>query len=198
MATVNFEKNKKEALKNLISDKTDNRRHINTIINGKSIDTNTNLSLEYITLYGAFVYDIGESFPVLKYDRFRTMFSDLREALELHMETKEYDKKALKRIMVHLSLELGTDIRFTDEFQQMLSENLLENDYSDLQEDFTFENLYHHYAPKEKAKKRDFNSAILNSLYQTSLGTDYKIAVGETEFSTGQNENESQTRGRKK
>lgn len=198
MATVNFEKNKKEALKNLIVDKEQNKKHINTIINGKNFNSNTQLSLEYINLYSAFTYDIGESFPLQKYDRFRTMFSDLREALELHMETTEYDKKALKRIMVNLSLELGTDIRFTDEFQQMLSENLLEKDYSDLQEDFTFENLYHQYAPKEKTKKIDFNSAILNSLYQTSLGIDYKVAVGETEISTIQNEDEPQTRERKK
>lgn len=205
MATVNFEKNKKEALKNLISDKTDNRRHINTIINDKSIDTNTNLSLEYITLYGAFVYDVGESFPVVKYDRFRNMFLDLREALELHMETKEYDKKTLKRIMVHLGLELGTDIRFTDELQQMLSENLLEKDYSDLQENFTFETLYEQYKPKEYSNKKrtGLNVEDLYKLYEqklendnlkSSVGYPKKLVVGE-EY---QSDEAPQTRGRKK
>ena len=43
MATVNFEKNKKEALKNLISDKTDNRRHIYKIIN-----TNINILTKFL------------------------------------------------------------------------------------------------------------------------------------------------------
>ena len=39
MATVNFEKNKKEALKNLVIDKEQNKKHINTIINGKNLNT---------------------------------------------------------------------------------------------------------------------------------------------------------------
>lgn len=202
MTTINFEKNKKEALKNLVCDKKQSDTHTNTIINGKNLNTNANLSLEYINLYGIFVYDVGESFPIVKYDKFKAMFSDLREALELYMETKEYNKKALKRIMVHLGLELGTDIRFTDEFQQMLSENLLEKDYSDLQENFTFENLYHQYAPKRKPNKRSFTSAILKSLYQTTLEIDFtyhdKTAVGVKEFSTVQKEDEPQTRGKGK
>lgn len=163
MPTVTFEKNKKEALANLISVNTGT--HITPSINKSNLWTETNLSITYISLYTAFVHDVGESFPSLKYKCFRIMFEELREALELYAETKEYDSRTLKRIMVHLNLELGTDVRFIDEFQQMLSENLLEKDYSDLQEDFTFEKLYNHYTPKDTTKERKGNLATLAQLY---------------------------------
>ena len=59
MASINFEKNKKEALKNIINDKNKSNAHIN-VINSHLIDKDTNLSLEYISLYSDFVYDEGE------------------------------------------------------------------------------------------------------------------------------------------
>ena len=132
MPTVNFEKNKKEALENLVWDKRKSITQGSFIVNGKNIDDDTSLAVEYINLYEAFTYDIGESFPVLKYDRFKTLFLDLREALDAHIETGEYSSETLKRIMVHLNLELGTDINFTSTFQTMLLEDMLQQDYSDL------------------------------------------------------------------
>ena len=151
MPSVNFEKNKKEALKNLVWDKRRSVVQGSFIVSGKPMDDDTSLAVEYINLYEAFTYDIGESFPVLKYDRFRTLFLDLREALDTHIEEGQYDSETLKRVMVHLNLELGTDINFTSTFQTMLLEDALQQDYSDLQENFTFDNLYQRYSHNKKA-----------------------------------------------
>ena len=208
MASINFEKNKKEALKNIINDKNKSNAHIN-VINSHLIDKDTNLSLEYISLYSAFVYDEGESFPIIKYDCFRTMFLELRNALDLHIEDGEYDTETLERIMTHLSLELGTDIRFPETFQQMLSENMLNRDYSDLKEKFTFENLYQQYNKKTSHKKaeRNLNMKDLYQLYEDKLKMDKskysdgyakKLVVGETEFPEYPSEESQQKRGRKK
>lgn len=150
MATINFEKNKKEALKNLVWDKRKSVVQGSFIVNGKPIDDDTSLALEYINLYSSFIYDQGESFPTLKYDRFRTFFLDLREALETHIEQGQYDTETLKKIMVHLNLELGTDVNFTDTFQSMMLEGSLEKDYSDYQENFTFDYLYQQYGRGRK------------------------------------------------
>lgn len=208
MASINFEKNKKEALKNIINDKNKSNAHIN-VINSHLIDKDTNLSLEYISLYSAFVYDEGESFPIIKYDCFRTMFLELRNALDLHIEDGEYDTETLERIMTHLSLELGTDIRFPETFQQMLSENMLNRDYSDLKEKFTFENLYQQYNKKTSHKKaeRNLNMKDLYQLYEDKLKMDKskysdgyakKLVVGETEVAEYPSEESQQKRGRKK
>lgn len=150
MATINFEKNKKEALKNLVWDKRKSVVQGSFIVNGKPIDDDTSLALEYINLYSSFIYDQGESFPTLKYDRFRTFFLDLREALETHIGQGQYDTETLKKIMVHLNLELGTDVNFTDTFQSMMLEGSLEKDYSDYQENFTFDYLYQQYGRGRK------------------------------------------------
>lgn len=208
MASINFEKNKKEALKNIINDKNKSNAHIN-VINSHLIDKDTNLSLEYISLYSAFVYDEGESFPIIKYDCFRTIFLELRNALDLHIEDGEYDTETLERIMTHLSLELGTDIRFPETFQQMLSENMLNQDYSDLKEKFTFENLYQQYNKKTSHKKaeRNLNMKDLYQLYEDKLKMDKskysagyakKLVVGETEVPEYPSEESQQKRGRKK
>lgn len=208
MASINFEKNKKEALKNIINDKNKSNAHIN-VINSHLIDKDTNLSLEYISLYSDFVYDEGESFPIIKYDCFRTMFLELRNALDLHIEDGEYDTETLERIMTHLSLELGTDIRFPETFQQMLSENMLNRDYSDLKEKFTFENLYQQYNKKTSHKKaeRNLNMKDLYQLYEDKLKMDKskysdgyakKLVVGETEVAEYPSEESQQKRGRKK
>lgn len=208
MASINFEKNKKEALKNIINDKNKSNAHIN-VINSHLIDKDTNLSLEYISLYSAFVYDEGEGFPIIKYDCFRTMFLELRNALDLHIEDGEYDTETLERIMTHLSLELGTDIRFPETFQQMLSENMLNRDYSDLKEKFTFENLYQQYNKKTSHKKaeRNLNMKDLYQLYEDKLKMDKskysdgyakKLVVGETEVAEYPSEESQQKRGRKK
>lgn len=208
MASINFEKNKKEALKNIINDKNKSNAHIN-VINSHLIDKDTDLSLEYISLYSDFVYDEGESFPIIKYDCFRTMFLELRNALDLHIEDGEYDTETLERIMTHLSLELGTDIRFPETFQQMLSENMLNQDYSDLKEKFTFENLYQQYNKKTSHKKaeRNLNMKDLYQLYEDKLKMDKpkysagyakKLVVGETEVPEYPSEESQQKRGRKK
>lgn len=165
MPTLTFEKNKQEALANQIS-ANNKGTHITPIIDKSDLWVETNLVIAYISLYSAFVYDVGEHFPPLKYDCFRRMFEELKEALELYAETKEYDSRILERVMVHLNLELGTDVIFTDEFQQMLSENLLEKDYSDLQEDFTFRKLYEAYTPKDNTKGKKDDLEIVANLYR--------------------------------
>lgn len=156
MSSVNFEKNKKEALENLVWDKRRSVVQGSFIVNGKPIDDDTSLALEYINLYSAFTYDIGESFPTLKYDRFRTFFLDLREVLEDHIEEGQYDTETLKRVMVHLNLELGTDINFGDTFQNMLLEGRLERDYSDYQDNFTFDYLYQQYGRGRTESSYDY------------------------------------------
>lgn len=160
MPSVNFEKNKKEALKNLVWDKRRSVVQGSFIVNGKPMDDDTSLAVEYINLYEAFTYDIGESFPVLKYDRFRTLFLDLREALDTHIEGGQYDSEALKRVMVHLNLELGTDVNFTSTFQTMLLEDALQQDYSDLQENFTFDHLYQQYSHGKKESSYPNRQAV--------------------------------------
>ena len=148
MTSLNFEQNKKEAIENLTLDK---RKKI--MVNENNMGDDKNLALEYINLYSAFVYDIGESFPISKFDCFRALFLDLREAIESHMQEGEYDSETLKRIMVHLNLELGTDVNFIVTFKNMLLENTIQKGYSELQEDFTFNNLYQQYNLSNKKEK---------------------------------------------
>ncbi len=183
MASVKFEKNKKEALENLVWDKRKSVVQGSFIVNGKPIDTDTSLSLEYVNLYSTFTYDIGETFPLQKYDRFRTVFLDLRDALESHIEEGQYDAETLKRVMVHLNLELGTDINFTDTLQTMLLEDMLDKDYSDMKEQFTFDNLYQHYTKTPKKGNQNFAN-------QKAVGED-----NSPEYPEGPN---PQSRGRKR
>lgn len=183
MPSLNFEQNKKEALENLVWDKRKSVVQGSFIVNGRSMDEDTSLAVEYINLYEAFTYDIGETYPVLKYDLFRTLFLGLRDALDAHIEEGKYDAETLKRVMVHLNLELGIDINFTDTLQTMLLEDMLDKDYSDMKEQFTFDNLYQHYTKTPKKGNQNFAN-------QKAVGED-----NPPEYPEGPN---PQSRGRKR
>ena len=163
MSSLTFERNKQEALKNLIQDKRKSAVQGDFNVNGQELDTDTQLSLEYINLYNAFINDFGENFPALKYDKFRTFFLDLRDAIEAHIETGEYDAEVLKQIMVHLNLELGTDVNFSSTFEKMLKEDSFQPSYSELKDRFTFECLYSQYNTTTKTESQG---------YYESTGTD--------------------------
>ena len=59
MSSLTFERNKQEALKNLIQDKRKSAVQGDFNVNGQELDTDTQLSLEYINLYNAFINDFG-------------------------------------------------------------------------------------------------------------------------------------------
>ena len=114
-----------------------------------SLDDNSKLNAEFMRLNEEFIYGNGmKTFPLDKFNSFKMLFSDLRGALDGYFVRDINDQKEVetfKKIMVYLSLELGTEVSFPNLFTTMLENGELSQDYYDMKESFSYPVLYHKY-----------------------------------------------------
>lgn len=114
-----------------------------------SLDDNSKLNTEFMRLNEEFIYGNGmKTFPLDKFNSFKMLFSDLRGALDGYLVRDINDQKEVetfKKIMVYLSLELGTEVSFPNLFTTMLENGELSQDYYDMKESFSYPVLYQKY-----------------------------------------------------
>ena len=114
-----------------------------------SLDDNSKLNTEFMRLNEEFIYGNGtKTFPLDKFNSFKMLFSDLRGALDGYFVRDINDQKEVetfKKIMVYLSLELGTEVSFPNLFTTMLENGELSQDYYDMKESFSYPVLYQKY-----------------------------------------------------
>ena len=114
-----------------------------------SLDDNSKLNAEFMRLNEEFIYGNGmKTFPLDKFNSFKMLFSDLRGALDGYFVRDINDQKEVetfKKIMVYLSLELGTEVSFPNLFTTMLENGELSQDYYDMKESFSYPVLYQKY-----------------------------------------------------
>lgn len=113
----------------------------NFIVNGKKLNPEAQLFREYDRILLNFTYLSGQEFDFVKYNSFRNIIDSLSSSLK----SGSYDYETVKKVMVHLDLELGVEVYFVSSLSKII-ENGLENikDYSQF-EVFDYETLTAHY-----------------------------------------------------
>ena len=114
-----------------------------------SLDDNSKLNAEFMRLNEEFIYGNGmKAFPLDKFNSFKMFFSDLRGELDGYFVrdiNNQKEVETFKKIMVYLSLELGTEVSFPNLFTTMLENGELSQDYYDMKESFSYPVLYQKY-----------------------------------------------------
>ena len=122
---------------------------------GKKLLPEVQLVNEYLKLSSVFTFVVGEEYDFEKYNAFRVMLKDLHEAIDsLYSNLINIDVKTIQKIIVHLDLELGTDITYYAIFLEMLENNELDEDYNEMGLNFTFDYLSRKYSDNSKKRSR--------------------------------------------
>lgn len=136
----NFYKNLKDAIESK-SDDPFIEEFENFLVDGKELSPEAQLIKEKSRISLAFTHFEGQTFDFTKHNSFRILLEDISNSIS----SGTYDYETLKKIMVHLDLELGIEVMFTASLYKML-ERGIENikDYEHF-ENFNYQNLYNEY-----------------------------------------------------
>ncbi len=135
-----FYKNLLDAVDNMDND-PEMEEYENFMVNGKELNSEAQLFREYDRILLNFTHLKGQEFDFVKHNSFRNLI----EAISTSLKTGSYDYETIKKVMVHIDLELGVDVYFVASLSKMI-ENGLENvkDYYQF-ENFNYETLTSHY-----------------------------------------------------
>ena len=111
------------------------------VINGKPLTEKKQISLEYDKLKDVFIHEYLTRWDLVKLNTFRAILNDLSSSLD----KREIDFETLKKIIVHLDLEFGTEIHFTDTFVNMFYDEELNENYEDKTSELTLKFLCDKY-----------------------------------------------------
>jgi len=135
-----FYKNLEDAIESMSED-VELEEYENFLIDGKELSPEAQLIREKNRILLAFTHLEGQSFDFAKHNSFRVLLEDISNSIS----SQNYNYETLKKIMVHLDLELGIEVMFTASLYKML-EHGIENirDYENF-ENFNYQNLYNEY-----------------------------------------------------
>lgn len=135
-----FYKNLEDAIESMSED-VELEEYENFLIDGKELSPEAQLIREKNRILLAFTHLEGQSFDFAKHNSFRVLLEDISNSIS----SQNYNYETLKKIMVHLDLELGIEVMFTASLYKML-EYGIENirDYENF-ENFNYQNLYNEY-----------------------------------------------------
>lgn len=137
----NFYKNIKDTLKVVAKDSNDDD---NFIVKGELLNEEAQLIREKNRILYNFSRLDGQSFDFVKYNDFRCVIDKLSDSIDNY----EGDYDVMKKVIVHMDLELGVEVFFTGTFLSMVKDGV-DNicDYNKMKK-FTFEELYKCYDNK--------------------------------------------------
>ena len=140
-----FYQNVKETLETIEED-YQKEEYENFLVNGQELSPEAQIIREKNRLLLNFTHLSGQSFDFVKHNHFRLLLDEISEKID----SGDYDIDILKKIIVHMDLELGIEVMFVSTFLDMLKpgiDNLM--DYSK-HKDFNYDNLYAEYDKEYK------------------------------------------------
>ena len=147
MSELNNYRYKNEFYKNLsdaveaLGPNVETDEYENFLINGKELLPEAQLIREQNRILLNFTHLQGQTFDFIKHNSFRILLDDISESIL----SQSYDFDILKKILVHLDLELGIEVMFTSTLSQMIENGLDKvKDYSQFDK-FDYHTLIRHY-----------------------------------------------------
>lgn len=135
-----FYKNLENAIESMSED-VELEEYENFLIDGKELSPEAQLIREKNRILLAFTHLEGQSFDFVKHNSFRVLLEDISNSIS----NQNYDYETLKKIIVHLDLELGIEVMFTASLYHMLEHRAGNiKDYENF-EKFNYQNLYNEY-----------------------------------------------------
>lgn len=135
-----FYKNLNDAVETLGPD-VETDEYENFLINGKELLPEAQLIREKNRILLNFTHLQGQTFDFIKHNSFRILLDDISESIL----NQSYDFDILKKILVHLDLELGIEVMFTSTLLKMIENGLDKvKDYSQFDK-FDYNTLTSHY-----------------------------------------------------
>ena len=116
------------------------------MVNGQELSPEAQIIREKNRLLLNFTHLSGQSFDFVKHNHFRLLLDEMSEKID----SGDYDIDVLKKIIVHMDLELGIEVMFVSAFLELVKsgvDNL--KDYSKYKV-FNYYNLYNEYDKADK------------------------------------------------
>lgn len=122
----------------------------NFIINGEELNNEAKLIYEKNRIILYFTHINKENMDFIKYNAFRKII----DKLSSNVDGMTTDYEILKKIMVHIELELGMNILFSSTLVEILDSGLENIICYENENDLTYEKLYEYYRNKENRMLR--------------------------------------------
>lgn len=135
-----FYKNLKDTLESLNSNPF-MEEYENFLVNGEELNVEAQLMREKSRIIINFSHLKGQELEFVKYNDFRKLINILSETIDDY----RCDVNTLKKIIVHMDLELGIEVFFTGAFAEMVEVGIEEITSYEHTENFSFETLYKKY-----------------------------------------------------
>lgn len=135
-----FYNNLRDAIESMSED-VEQEEYDNFLINGEELTPEAQLIREKNRILLAFTHLEGQSFDFIKHNSFRVLLDDIANSIS----SQNYNCETLKKIMVHLDLELGIEVMFTASLYEIVKNGIEDiRDYNKF-EKFNYQNLYNEY-----------------------------------------------------
>ena len=135
-----FYENLKDTMESLSSDPF-MEEYENFLVNGEELNIEAQLMREKSRILLNFSHLKGQEFDFVKYNDFRKLINILSDTIDNY----RCDVDTLKKIIVHIDLELGIEVFFTGAFAEMVEVGIEEITSYEHTENFSFETLYQKY-----------------------------------------------------
>lgn len=122
----------------------------NFIINGEELNNEAKLIYEKNRIILYFTHINKENMDFIKYNAFRKII----DKLSSNVDGMTTDYEILKKIMVHIELELGMNILFSSTLVEILDSGLENIICYENENDLTYEKLYEYYRNKKNRMLR--------------------------------------------
>lgn len=122
----------------------------NFIINGEELNNEAKLIYEKNRIILYFTHINKENMDFIKYNAFRKII----DKLSSNVDGMTTDYEILKKIIVHIELELGMNILFSSTLVEILDSELENIICYENENDLTYEKLYEYYRNKKNRMLR--------------------------------------------
>ena len=142
-----FYKNLKEEV-SMLSEMPDIEEVKNFTINGEELNDEAKIIYEKSRILLHFTHLLKENMDFVKYNAFRSIIEKLSDSVN----NMNLDYELLKKIIVHVELELGMNVFFSTVLLDLLEKGLENIICYETEENLTYERLCEHYG-KNNSKR---------------------------------------------
>ena len=126
------------------------REHSFFLVDDKLLSNETQIIYEKNRIRLFFTHEYVETIDFVKYNRLREMIMKLSDLVD----SGYYDYEAIRKIIVHIELELGMDVFFVTTLLDIAKSDIITQKYYKRLDAMTFEQLYGFYQESSSERKK--------------------------------------------
>lgn len=126
----------------VLTENPDQDEYENFLVNGKELNSEAQLVYEKNRLVLHFTHINKESMDFVKYNSFRNTIDMISDAID----NRTYDYDVIKKIIVHMELELGMSVLFSNTLNNMIENGIENMECYETLENISYEQLYEYYS----------------------------------------------------